>query len=181
MYQVLTMLLILEMFLAKLISLVIYGKKVKPMLSWKDISQPWQMPQDKDKSITSNLKNHMQQKICWPKILEFTITLAANTNTNYSSIVVVLPIQIKKKMDKAANIDATTITVNNFFACWLKEVDIKRYPDDVRITPTNNTVSIADYSAQIMKHMPNKSLDTIKKRCYMIKKECFYMQIEIED
>ena len=66
-------------------------------------------------------------------------------------------------MDKAANIDATTITVNNFFACWLKEVDIKRYPDDVRITPTNNTVSIADYSAQIMKHMPNKSLDTTKK------------------
>ena len=55
------------------------------------------------------------------------------------------------------------ITVNNFFARWLKEVDIKRYTDDVRITPTNNTVSITNYSAQIMKHMTNKSLDTFKK------------------
>ena len=55
------------------------------------------------------------------------------------------------------------ITIYNFFARWLKEVDIKGYPDDVRITPTNNTVSMADYSAQIIKHMPNKSFDTIKK------------------
>ena len=61
------------------------------------------------------------------------------------------------------DIDATMITVKTFFARWLKEVDIKRYPDDVRITPTNNTVCIADFSAQIMKHMLNKSLDTIKK------------------
>ena len=97
------------------------------------------------------------------KTLEFTVTLAANTYTNYSSVVVVLPIQIKKKPDKAANIDTTMITVNNFFARWLKEVDIKRYTDDVRITPTNNTVSITNYSAQIMKHMTNKSLNTFKK------------------
>ena len=66
-------------------------------------------------------------------------------------------------MDKAADIDVTMITVNNFFCALFKEIDIKRYPDDVRIAPTNNTVNIADYSAQIIKHMPNKSLDTIKK------------------
>ena len=85
---------------------------------------------------------------------EFTITLAANTYASYSSVVVVLPIQIKKKTDGTADIDATMITVNIFFACWLKEVDIKRYLDDVRITQTKSTVRIADYSAQIMKHMP---------------------------
>ena len=94
---------------------------------------------------------------------EFTVTLAANTCTNYRRLAVVLSIQIKKETDKTADIDATMITVNSFFACWLKEVDIKRYPNDVRITPTYNTVSVADYSAQIMKHMPNKSLNTIKK------------------
>ena len=54
------------------------------------------------------------------KTLEFTITLAANTYTNYSSAVVVLPIQIKKKMDKAADIDVTMITVNNFFCALFK-------------------------------------------------------------
>ena len=68
------------------------------------------------------------------------------------------------------------ITVNNFFVCWLKEVDIKRYPDDVRITPTNNTVSIADYYAQKIKHMPNKSLDTIKKTLLYDKEEVYLPQ-----
>ena len=105
---------------------------------------------------------------------EFTVTLGANTYTNYRSLVVVLSIQIKKETDKTADIDATMITVNNFFACWLKEVDIKCYPDDVRITPTNNTVSVADYSAQIMKHMPNKSLNTIKKTL-LYNKEAVYL------
>ena len=59
---------------------------------------------------------------------------------------------------------------------WLKEVDIKRYPDDVRITPTNNTVSIADYSAQIMKHMPNKSLDITKKTLLYYKEGVYLPQ-----
>ena len=40
---------------------------------------------------------------------------------------------------------------------------LKRYQDHVRIIPTNITVSIADYSAQILKHMPAKALDTIKE------------------
>ena len=55
---------------------------------------------------------------------------------------IVPPIQIKKTTDAAANIDATMITVNNFFAHWLKEVNIKCYPDDIRILPTNNSVDI---------------------------------------
>ena len=52
----------------------------------------------------------------------------------------VLPIQIKKGTDKTQDIDNTMSVVNNFFAHWLKEVDIKRYPDDICILPTNNTV-----------------------------------------
>ena len=76
---------------------------------------------------------------------------------------VVLPTQMLKNSNPATNIDATLVTVNNFFAHWLKEIDIKRYPDDVRILPTNNTVSISDYSGKILKHMPAKALDTIKE------------------
>ena len=76
------------------------------------------------------------------KTLEFNILLASNTYTKYSALTIVLPIQIKKATNAAADIDGTMITVNNFFAHWLKEVDIKRYPDDIPILPTNNTLDI---------------------------------------
>ena len=83
--------------------------------------------------------------------------------TNYSSLTIVLPIQIKKAANAAVDIDGTMTTVNNFFAHWLKEVDIKRYPDDIRILPTNNTVDIYRYSEKMLKHLPAKSLDTLKE------------------
>ena len=98
------------------------------------------------------------------KTLEFTYLLAANTYTNYSSLMIVLPIYIKKATNKTADIDATMTVVNNLFAHWLKEVDIKRYPDDVRILPTNNIVGIYRYSEKMLKHLPNKALETIKER-----------------
>ena len=41
---------------------------------------------------------------------------------------IVLPIYIKKATDKTADTDATMTVVNNVFAHWLKEVDIKHYP-----------------------------------------------------
>ena len=65
------------------------------------------------------------------KTLEFRIELAANTRTNCSSMCIVLPIKNKKATDKDQNVNA--ITVNRFFCCWLKEIDARRYPDDVRI------------------------------------------------
>ena len=95
--------------------------------------------------------------------LKFNILLASNMYTNYSSLIIVLPIQIKKAADASADIDATLITVNNFFAHWLKEFDIKRYPDDIHILPTNNTVDIYRYSEKMLKHLPVKALDTIKE------------------
>ena len=45
------------------------------------------------------------------KTLELNVILAANTYTNYSSMCVVLPIQIMKKTDETKNIDGTLITV----------------------------------------------------------------------
>ena len=52
--------------------------------------------------------------------------------------------------------------VNNLFAHWLKEVDIKRYPDNICILPTNNTIDIYRYSEKMLKYLPAKALDTIK-------------------
>ena len=96
-------------------------------------------------------------------MLEFNILLVSNTYTNCSSLMIVLPVQIKKRTSAAQNIDATMITVNNFFLHWLKEVNIKRYPDDIRTLPTNNTIDIYRYSEKMLKHLPAKSLDTIKE------------------
>ena len=79
------------------------------------------------------------------KTLEFNILLASATYTNYSSLTIVTPIQIKKATNAAADIDRKMIKVNNFFAHWLKEVGIKRYPDDIHILPTNNTFDISRY------------------------------------
>ena len=48
------------------------------------------------------------------KILEFTLENTTNTYTNYSSMEIVLPIQFTKKINKTAQIDKDTVTVNNF-------------------------------------------------------------------
>ena len=56
------------------------------------------------------------------------------------------------------------ITVNNFFCHCLKEIDARRYPDDLRILPTNNTAEMYQYAAQQLKHLPRKSLDDIRER-----------------
>ena len=75
---------------------------------------------------------------------------------------VVLPIEIKKSANKATDIDDDLVTVNGFLFRRLSEIDIRRYSDDVRILPTNNTVSIADYAANQLKHLTDKSLAAIR-------------------
>ena len=91
---------------------------------------------------------------------------------------IVLPIEIKKSTDKTANVNV--ITGNNFFCHWLKEIDARRYPDDVRILPTNNTVQIYQYAAQQLKHLPSKSLDDIRETL-LNEKLLFSLVVEIHD
>ena len=69
---------------------------------------------------------------------------------------IVLPIYIKKATDATANIDATKTVVNNFFVHWLKELDIKCYPNETHILPTNNTVDIYRHSEKMLKHLSQK-------------------------
>ena len=92
---------------------------------------------------------------------------------------IVLPIYFKKSTDKAADVDV--VMVNNFFVHWLKEIDIRRYPDDVRILPTNNTVKVYNYAAQQIRHLPTKSLDDIKETILYEKRQLFWLEKEIED
>ena len=54
-------------------------------------------------------KRTQRQHIAIKKTLEFTTELAANTHKNYSSMCIVLPIQIKKSTDKTANVNVITV------------------------------------------------------------------------
>ena len=68
-------------------------------------------------------------------------------------------------------VDATVITVNNFFAHWIKEIDIKKLGDDAPILPTTNTVEIYKYSDAQLKHIPKKALAVIENNLLYSKKK----------
>ena len=59
-------------------------------------------------------------------------------------------------MDNDNDLPAGYIPVNNCFAHWIKEIDIKRYGDDITILPLSNTVDIYRYSEEMLKHMLKK-------------------------
>ena len=96
------------------------------------------------------------------KTAEFTIHLSANQYMNFHNVHLVFPLKIKKKTNTANNIAASGTTVNNFFAHWIKEIDIKRLGDDTPILPTSNTVEIYKYSDAILKHILADALKVIQ-------------------
>ena len=73
-----------------------------------------------------------------------------------------IPLKITKRTNKTQAIDDEMMTINNVFGHWFTDIDIRRYPNDMLILPTNNSVIIANYSNAQMKHLPEKS---IKKTC----------------
>ena len=105
------------------------------------------------------------------KIAEFNIQLSNNEYMNFHNVHIVFPLKIKKKTNVANNLDNTLITVNNFFAHWIKEIDIKKLGDDQPILPTINTVEIYKYSDQILKHLPKNSLKLIENELLFSKKK----------
>ena len=103
------------------------------------------------------------------KTFFFNLILAANITTNFNKMYRCIPIQIKKK-NVTNDIDATLITVNNFFAHFTKEIVISRYRDDQHILPKNNVVNIYRYSNAMLKHIPEKALKTFQNKLLYSKK-----------
>ena len=97
------------------------------------------------------------------KSLDFTIKLAPNTYTNYATMEIVLPAQFVKKSQKAQQLDNDLMPVNNFSCRWFTDLDIKRYPDDVKILPTDKTLSIYDYANAQLKYLPKDSIKKLRK------------------
>ena len=105
------------------------------------------------------------------KTAEFNIQLSSNQYMNFHNVHLVFPMKIKKSTNVANNLTATDITVNNFFAHWTKEIDIKRLGDDTPILPTTNTVEIYKYSDAILKHIPKNALAVIENDLLYSKKK----------
>ena len=61
--------------------------------------------------------------------------------------------------------------MNNFFAHWIKEIDIKRLGDDIPILPTTNTIDIYKYFNAMLKHLPQKALKVIENDLLYSKKK----------
>ena len=59
--------------------------------------------------------------------------------------------------------DGDIITVNNFFRHWITDADIRRYPDDTRILPTNSNVNFYQFSNSQLKYLPKDSVATLLK------------------
>ena len=68
--------------------------------------------------------------------LDFQIMLTESYYVNSNSIHISFPIKIFKKSNKDSDIDSHMITVNNFFAHWVKEVSVAKYDSDKELPPT---------------------------------------------
>ena len=97
------------------------------------------------------------------KLLEFVLDLTPNTYSNYSSMEICLSLKFTKKSNKGLQMDVQMITVNKFFGHWFTDIDIRRYPHDMRILPTNNSVDVYQYSNAQMKYLPEKSVKKLLK------------------
>ena len=78
--------------------------------------------------------------------LDFQILLTENRYVNLGSIHICFPMKIKKSTNEAIDIDNDLITVNNFFARFIKEVSVTRYKSDKEITSTFSHYEIYQYS-----------------------------------
>ena len=66
-------------------------------------------------------------------VAEFNVKLTNNQYMNFHNVHLVFPMKIKKSTNSATNLDVTVMTINNFFAHWIKEIDIKGYSDQIPI------------------------------------------------
>ena len=120
-----------------------------------------------------------REKVAYPSYkdkeqLDFQILLTENYYVNPANIHICFPIKIKKKSNNSSDIDDDLITVNNFFAHWVKELSITKYGSDRELPPTFSPWEIYKYSDQMLKHLPKDSLKIIQKNFLYSKKPVYY-------
>lgn len=87
--------------------------------------------------------------------------MPANQYVHLNSVYLYFPIKIEKSTTKTSNIDENMITVKNVFALWIREIEAKRYGDDLQIV-SNLTAKVYRYSDVMLKHKPKGGLKTFE-------------------
>ena len=104
------------------------------------------------------------------EILKFELILDNNYYTNLKIFHLCFPIRFKKLSNIAYNSDADIYTVNNFFAHWIREINITKYGTNKCLVPTTTPKEIYRYSDSMLKHLPKHTLKMIEKNLLHSKK-----------
>ena len=112
--------------------------------------------------------------------LDFQILLTKTYYVNPANIQICFPIKIKQKSNNSANIDNDMITVNNFFAHWVKEISITKYGSDKELPPTFSSSEVYQYSDEMLKHLLAEDLKTIQKTFLLSKKPVYFASASYE-
>ena len=100
--------------------------------------------------------------------------MTENYYVNPANIHLCFPIKIFKKSDNNNDIHDDLITVNNFFAQWVKEISITKYGSDKELPPTFSPWEVYQYSDQMLKHLPTNALKTMQKKLLFSKKPVYF-------
>ena len=103
--------------------------------------------------------------------LDFQIRLRDNYYIILNSIHICFLSKIRKKANTAQDIDSDMLTLNNFFAHFIKEISITKYGSDKKLIPAFFPYEAYKYANSMLKHLPEKALKTMKKLIYIVKKQ----------
>ena len=81
---------------------------------------------------------------------------------------------MKKKSNNNSDIDDNMITVNNFFAHWVKEISITKYGSGRELPPSLSPWEVYQHSDQMLKHLSADDLKIIQKTFLFSKKPVYY-------
>ena len=86
----------------------------------------------------------------------------------------------KENTNCAQDIDADLITVNKFFAHFVKEISVTKYGSNKELIPTSSPYETYQYVDSMLKHFPEKALKTIEKTHSYSKKPIYYADVNID-
>ena len=95
--------------------------------------------------------------------LDFQILLTEKYYVSQNSIHICFSIKMKKKTNANQDTDRDLITVNSFFAHWIKEISVTKYGRDKELPLTFSPWEVYQYSDNMLKHLPSDALKTIAK------------------
>ena len=104
------------------------------------------------------------------EVLEFDLTLDNDDYKNLKCLHLCFPIPFRRLSNPDQVLPGTLILVNNFFANWIKEIDIMKYGTNKLLISTTTPKEIYRYSDEMLKHLPKNALKTIENDLLYIKK-----------